>query len=214
MIIKINSVESTIEIFYKNYVHLHGFLKLNAEDNKKNKQYTIIVQVLSEQTISDYIFTRQKLRNVKITDYIRAELESELEYVIQGRPILCIEKDMNTKKVTSHVTNVFFLIEDLMENKTLQPHLMTISEDQSNIHEDLRYIFPPDGIFMGNLASEKKVEVYFPFKYLMYHFFIAGATGMGKSNLNQVFIDGLLQHNAQIILGGKGTKISMLAIDM
>jgi hypothetical protein len=214
MIIRINSVESTIEIFYKNYVHLHGFLKLSAEDHTNNKLYTIIVQVLSEQTISDYIFTRQKLRNVKITDYIKAELESELQYVIQGRPILCIEKDKNTKEVKSHVTNVFFLIEDLMENKTLQPHLMKISEDQSNIHEDLRYIFPPDGIFMGNLASEKKVEVYFPFKYLMYHFFIAGATGMGKSNLNQVFIDGLLQHNAQIILGEKGTKISMLAIDM
>lgn len=214
MIIRINSVESTIEIFYKNYVHLHGFLKLNAEDQSNNKLYTIIVQVLSEQTISDYIFTRQKLRNVKITDYIKAELESELQYVIQGRPILCIEKDKNTKKVMSHVTNVFFLIEDLMENKTLQPHLMKISEDQSDIHEDLRYIFPPDGIFIGNLASEKKVEVYFPFKYLMYHFFIAGATGMGKSNLNQVFIDGLLQHNAQIILGEKGTKISMLAIDM
>ena len=214
MIIRINPIESTIEIFYKNYVHLHGFLKLYAEDHSKNKHYTIIVQILSEQTISDYIFTRQKLRNVQITDYIKAELESELQYVIQGRPILCIEKDGNTKEVKSHVTNVFFLIEDLMENKTLQPHLMKISEDQSDIHEDLRSIFPPDGLFMGNLASEKKVEVYFPFKYLMYHFFIAGATGMGKSNLNQVIVDGLLQHNAQIILGEKGTKISMLAIDM
>ncbi|MBY9008443.1 MAG: ATP-binding protein [Candidatus Lokiarchaeota archaeon] len=214
MIIRINPIESTIEIFYKNYVHLHGFLKLYAEDHSKNKHYTIIVQILSEQTISDYIFTRQKLRNVQITDYIKAELESELQYVIQGRPILCIEKDGNTKEVKSHVTNVFFLIEDLMENKTLQPHLMKISEDQSDIHEDLRSIFPPDGLFMGNLASEKKVEVYFPFKYLMYHFFIAGATGMGKSNLNQVIVDGLLQHNTQIILGEKGTKISMLAIDM
>ncbi|GAG88424.1 unnamed protein product [marine sediment metagenome] len=121
MIIRINSVESTIEIFYKNYVHLHGFLKLNAEDHSNNKLYTIIVQIISEQTISDYIFTRQKLKNVKITKYIEAELESELLYVIQGRPILCIEKDKNTKEVKSHVTNVFFLIEDLMENKTLQP---------------------------------------------------------------------------------------------
>ena len=160
MIIRINPIESTIEIFYKNYVHLHGFLKLYAEDHSKNKHYTIIVQILSEQTISDYIFTRQKLRNVQITDYIKAELESELQYVIQGRPILCIEKDGNTKEVKSHVTNVFFLIEDLMENKTLQPHLMKISEDQSDIHEDLKSIFPPDGLFMGNLASEKKVEVY------------------------------------------------------
>jgi hypothetical protein len=67
---------------------------------------------------------------------------------------------------------------------------------------------------MGSLASEANVNVYFPYKYLMYHFFIAGATGTGKSNLNQVFLDGLLQHNAHVILKGKGTKISMLAIDM
>ncbi|MFW9973094.1 MAG: hypothetical protein ACFFDF_23125, partial [Candidatus Odinarchaeota archaeon] len=32
--------------------------------------------------------------------------------------------------------------------------------------------------------------------------------------LNQVFIDGLLQHNANVIINNSGTKISMLAIDM
>ncbi|KKN43985.1 hypothetical protein LCGC14_0697680 [marine sediment metagenome] len=214
MIIKINSLESTIEIFYENYIHLHGFLKLKAKDEKNNKEYTIIVQILSEQTIIDYILTRQKLRNVKMTDYIKSELEMELQYVIQGRPIIFVEKDKKSKKEIPHTINVFFEIEDLMESKVLTPHSMEIPEDQRDIHEYLKYIFPPDGIFMGYLASEKKVEVYFPFKYLMYHFFIAGATGMGKSNLNQVFIDGLLQHNAQIMLGGKGNKISMLAIDM
>lgn len=214
MIIKINSLESTIEIFYENYIHLHGFLKLKAKDEKNNKEYIIIVQILNEQTIMDYVLTRQKLRNVKITDYIKSELEMELQYVIQGRPIIFIEKDKKSKKEIPHVINVFFEIEDLMESKVLTPHSMEIPEDQSDVHEYLKHIFPPDGIFMGYLASEKKVEVYFPFKYLMYHFFIAGATGMGKSNLNQVFIDGLLQHNAKIILGEKGNKISMLAIDM
>ncbi len=214
MIIKINSLESTIEIFYENYIHLHGFLKLKAKDEKNNKEYIIIVQILNEQTITDYILTRQKLRNVKMTDYIKSELEMELQYVIQGRPIIFIEKDKKSKKEIPHTINVFFEIEDLMESKVLTPHSMEIPEDQSDVHEYLKHIFPSDGIFMGYLASEKKVEVYFPFKYLMYHFFIAGATGMGKSNLNQVFIDGLLQHNAQIILGDKGNKISMLAIDM
>jgi len=214
MIIKINSLESTIEIFYENYIHLHGFLKLKAKDEKNNKEYFIIVQILNEQTIMDYILTRQKLRNVKMTDYIKSELEMELQYVIQGRPIIFVEKDKKSKKEIPHVINVFFEIEDLMESKVLTPHSMEIPEDQSDVHEYLKHIFPPDGIFMGYLASEKKVEVYFPFKYLMYHFFIAGATGMGKSNLNQVFIDGLLQHNAKIILGDKGSKISMLAIDM
>ncbi len=214
MIIKINSLESTIEIFYENYIHLHGFLKLKAKDEKNNKEYIIIVQILNEQTITDYILTRQKLRNVKMTDYIKSELEMELQYVIQGRPIIFVEKDIKSKKEISHTINVFFEIEDLMESKVLTPHSMEIPEDQSDVHEYLKNIFPPDGIFMGYLASEKKVAVYFPFKYLMYHFFIAGATGMGKSNLNQVFIDGLLQHNAQIILGDKGNKISMLAIDM
>ena len=214
MIIKINSLESTIEIFYENYIHLHGFLKLKAKDEKNNKEYVIIVQILNEQTITDYIFTRQKLRNVKMTDYIKSELEMELQYVIQGRPIIFVEKDTKSKKEIPHTINVFFEIEDLMESKVLTPHSMEIPEDQSDVHEYLKHIFPPDGIFMGYLASEKKVKVYFPFKYLMYHFFIAGATGMGKSNLNQVFIDGLLQHNAQIILGDKGNKISMLAIDM
>ncbi len=212
MIIKINSLESTIEIFYEKYIHLHGFIKLEAESADRN--YFIIIQILKEQTISDYVLTRQKLKNVRITEYITAELESELQYVIQGRPIICTEIDKKTKQKTDHIVNVFFIIEDLMEKEILKPHSMKISKDQDDKSEFLKIIFNPEGIFMGNLASEAKVNVFFPFKYLMYHFFIAGATGMGKSNLNQVFIDGLLQHNANVILDGKGTKISMLAIDM
>ncbi len=212
MIIRINSLESTIEIFYKNYVHLHGFIKLEAKVD--NKEYIIITQILSEQTISDYIITRQKLKNVQITEYIKAELETELEYVIQGRPIILIQRNNTNKKTVRFTTNVFFEIEDLMEKQVLKPHSMKISDSQDDIHDYLGHIFPPDGIFMGYLASQRKVPVKFPYKYLMYHFFIAGATGMGKSNLNQVFIDGLLQHNAHVILDNKGTKISMLAIDM
>ncbi len=214
MIIKINTLESTIEIFYEKYIHLHGFLKLEAEDKGNNEEYTIIIQILNEQTISDYILTRQKLKNVRMTDYIKAELESELQYVIQGRPIICTVRNKKSKKEISHTINVFFLIEDLMENGVLKPHLMKVSEIQDDKADYLEHIFTPDGIFMGTLASESNVKVYFPFKYLMYHFFIAGATGTGKSNLNQVFIDGLLQHNAKVILNGKGTKISMLAIDV
>lgn len=38
---------------------------------------------------------------------------------------------------------------------------------------------------MGYLASEKKVKVYFPFKYLMYHFFIAGATGISTARFEE-----------------------------
>ncbi|MFX0023589.1 MAG: ATP-binding protein [Candidatus Hermodarchaeota archaeon] len=212
MIIRINSLESTIEIFYKNYVHLHGFIKLEAKTNKK--LYIIIAQILSEQTISDYILTRQKLKNVEITNYIKAELETELEYVIQGRPIILIEENTTNKRINRFTTNVFFEIEDLMEKQVLKPHSMKISDNQEDINDYLGHIFPYDGIFMGYLASQRKVAVKFPYKYLMYHFFIAGATGMGKSNLNQVFIDGLLQHNAQVILENKGRKISMLAIDM
>ncbi|MFX0137164.1 MAG: ATP-binding protein [Candidatus Hodarchaeota archaeon] len=214
MIIRINSLESTIEIFYEKYIHLHGFVKLEAEDKEKQKEYTIIVQILNEQTISDYVLTRQKLKNVRITDYITAELETELQYVIQGRPIICTEIDKKNNQRVDHIINVFFIIEDLMENEILKPHSMKISENQDDRPEYLKKIFDPEGIFMGNLASESKVKVFFPYKYLMYHFFIAGATGMGKSNLNQVFIDGLLQHNANVILNNKGTKISMLAIDM
>jgi len=214
MIIRINSLESTIEIFYEKYIHLHGFVKLEAEDKKEEKEYTIIIQILNEQTISDYVLTRQKLKNVRITDYITAELETELQYVIQGRPIICTEIDKKTKRKVDHTINVFFIIEDLMEKEVLKPHSMKISENQDDRSEHLKKIFNPEGIFMGNLASESKVNVFFPYKYLVYHFFIAGATGMGKSNLNQVFIDGLLEHNANVILSGKGTRISMLAIDM
>ncbi|MFX1380134.1 MAG: ATP-binding protein [Promethearchaeota archaeon] len=212
MIIKINSLESTIEIFYEKYIHLHGFVKLEAESDVR--KYFIIIQILNEQTISDYVLTRQKLKNVKITDYITAELETELQYVIQGRPIICTEINKKTKQKIDHNINVFFIIEDLMEKEVLKPHSMKISEIQEDRSEYLKKIFTPEGIFMGNLASESKVDVFFPYKYLMYHFFIAGATGMGKSNLNQVFIDGLLQHNANVIVNNKGTKISMLAIDM
>ncbi len=212
MIIRINSLESTIEIFYEKYIHLHGFIKLESESDEKN--YYIIIQILNEQTISDYVLTRQKLKNVKITKYITAELETELQYVIQGRPIICTEIDKKTNKKVDHTINVFFIIEDLMEKEILKPHSMKISEDQNDRADYLKKIFNPEGIFMGNLASESKVNVFFPYRYLMYHFFIAGATGMGKSNLNQVFIDGLLQHNANVILNNKGTKISMLAIDM
>ncbi len=212
MIIKINSLVSTIEIFYEKYIHLHGFIKLEAESDEK--EYIIVIQILNEQTILDYVLTRQKLKNVIMTEYIKAELESELQYVIQGRPIICTETDKKTKKKDYHILNVFFLIEDLMEKNVLKPHSMKISENQNDKQEYLKQIFTPDGIYMGTLASESNVEVYFPFKYLMYHFFIAGATGMGKSNLNQIFIDGLLQHNANVILNGKGRKVSMLAIDM
>jgi len=214
MIIRINSLESTIEIFYEKYIHLHGFIKLEAEDEKEQKEYTIIIQVLNEQTIADYVLTRQKLKNVRITDYITAELEMELQYVIQGRPIILTERNKKSKKEKAYTTNVFFLIEDIMEKGVLKPHSMKISEIQYDKADYLESIFTPDGIFMGSLASEANVNVYFPYKYLMYHFFIAGATGSGKSNLNQVFLDGLLQHNANVILKGKGTKISMLAIDM
>ena len=214
MIIKINPLESTIDIFYEKYVHVHGFIKLEAEDKDNKKEYTIIIQILNEQTISDYIMTRQQLRNVKMTEYITAELESELQYVIQGRPIICTERDKTKKTEVFHTTNVFFLIEDLMEKGVLKPHTMKVSDIQNDKADYLEQIFPPDGIFMGTLASESNVNVYFPLKYLMYHFFIAGATGTGKSNLNQVFLDGLLQHNAQVILNGKGIKVSMLAIDV
>ncbi|UCC19688.1 MAG: ATP-binding protein [Promethearchaeota archaeon] len=212
MIIRINSLESTIEIFYEKYIHLHGFIKLEAESD--DKKYFIIIQILNEQTISDYVLTRQKLKNVKITEYITAELETELQYVIQGRPIICTEINKKTRQKIDHTINVFFFIEDLMESEILKPHSMKISVEQDDRSEYLKKIFNPEGIFMGYLASESKVNVFFPFKYLMYHFFIAGATGMGKSNLNQVFIDGLVQYNANVILSGKGTKISMLAIDM
>ncbi|MFX0074988.1 MAG: ATP-binding protein [Candidatus Hermodarchaeota archaeon] len=214
MIIRINSIESTIEIFHEKYLHLHGFLKLSATDKDNNIEYVIIVQILNVQTISDYIITRQQLRNVEISDYIKDLLEMELQYVIQGRPIVCIEKDLKNKKEKANVINVFFLIEDLMEKGILKPHTMEVSVVQSDKAEYLKNIFTPDGIFMGTLASESKVNVYFPFKYVNYHFFIAGATGSGKSNLNQVFIDGLLQHNANVIMKGKGNRASMLAIDV
>lgn len=214
MIIRINSIESTIEVFYEQYLHLHGFLKLSAEDKKNNKEYTIIVQVLNVQTISDYIMTRQQLRNVEISKYIEDLLETELQYIIQGRPIVCVEKDTKSKKEKANVINVFFLIEDLMEKGVLKPHTMKVSAVQDDKAEFLKTIFTPDGVFMGTLASERNVNVYFPFKFLNYHFFIAGATGSGKSNLNQVFIDGLLQHNSNVILNGKGTRVSMLAIDV
>ncbi len=36
MIIKINPLESTIEIFYEKYIHLHGFIKLEAESDDNN----------------------------------------------------------------------------------------------------------------------------------------------------------------------------------
>jgi len=214
MIIRINSLESKIEVFHEHYLHLHGFLKLRAEDEKNNKEYTIIIQILNVQTISDYIMTRQQLRNVEISKYIKDLLEMELQYVIQGRPIICVEKDTKTKKEKAYTINVFFLIEDLMEKGILKPHTMEVSAIQDDKAEYLKNIFSPDGIFMGTLASENNVNVYFPFNYLNYHFFIAGATGSGKSNLNQVLIDGLLQHNANVIMSGKGKRASMLAIDV
>ncbi len=214
MIININPIESTIDIFYENYIHLHGFLKLTAKDEKNGRDYIIIVQILNEQTIADYVLTRQKLKDVRLTEYILGELESELRFVIQGKPILCTEIDSKTKKETHYTTNVFFQIEDLMEKGILKPHTMTIAPDQLTKFESLKQIFNSKGIYIGNLAAESNVGVYFPFEYLMYHFFIAGTTGSGKSNLNQLFIDGLLQHNAQIVLSGIGTKVSMLAIDM
>ncbi len=212
MIININSIENKIVIFHDKYIHLHGFIKLEAQTN--NAEYVIIVQVLDEKTITDYILTRQKLKNVELTEYIQAELETELQYVVQGRPIVFYEKDKNNGKEKYHIFNVFFHIEDLMEKGILKPHSMFLSDNQDDKYKYLKRVFDPNGIFMGTLASEKKVDIYFPMEYLMYHSFVAGATGSGKSNYGQIFIDGVLQHNAQVILNDKGTKVSMLAIDM
>ena len=114
MIIKINSLESTIEIFYEKYIHLHGFIKLEAESDEK--KYYIIIQILNEQTILDYIITRQKLKNVVMTEYITAELESELQYVIQGRPIICTETDKKTEKK-------FFPVSENIEFKHLDEYI-------------------------------------------------------------------------------------------
>ncbi|MFX1349635.1 MAG: hypothetical protein ACFE92_13280, partial [Promethearchaeota archaeon] len=177
MIIRINPTESVIEIFHEKYVHLHGFVKLEAKDETEKKDYTIIIQILKEYTIQDYIMTRQKLKNVKMTEYITAELETELQYVIQGRPIILTERDKKSKKENNFTSNVFFLIEDIMEKGVLKPHSMEISEIQDDKADYLETIFTPDGVYMGSLASEANVNVYFPYKYLMYHFFIAGATG-------------------------------------
>ncbi len=212
MIIKINPLESTIDIFYENYVHVHGFIKLEAENDEN--VYVIIVQVIAIQTISDYVMTRQKLKNVKMTDYIKAELESELQYVVQGRPIICTIINKKSNQVEHNTFNVFFIVEDLMEKNIIKPHLLKISEDQSDKAHYLEQIFNPDGVFMGTLAAENQVKVYFPYRYLNYHFMIAGATGQGKSNLNQIIIDGALQHNANVLLNHQGIKISILAIDM
>jgi len=212
MIIRINSLESTVEIFYERYVKLHGFIKLESESEEK--RYIIIVQIVSTQTIQDYVLTRKKLRNVRLTDYIQAELESELEYVSQGRPIICSVIDRRSGEREDHTLNVFFTIEDLMEREIIKPHSLRISEDQSDKAEHLKAVFDPDGIYIGVLAAENRVDVFFPMRYLMYHMFIAGATGQGKSNLNQVFIDGLLQHNAKVILRESNQMVSMLAIDV
>ena len=114
-----------------------------------------------------------------------------------------LPEDTDMNKIIDELTFI-----DLMEKGILKPHTMEVSAVQSDKAEYLKTIFTPDGIFMGTLASERNVNVYFPFKFLNYHFFIAGATGSGKSNLNQVFIDGLLQHNANVIMNGKGKRAS------
>ena len=47
MIIRINSIESTIEVFHEHYLHLHGFLKISAQDKKIIKSIRLSFKFLT-----------------------------------------------------------------------------------------------------------------------------------------------------------------------
>lgn len=74
-----------------------------------------------------------------------------------------------------------------------------------------------DGIYVGNfLAGEAAlpgVPVHLPPYALSHHIGVFGRTGCGKSNTMMVLIESMFKHNASVEKGGKGQKVSMLAID-
>ena len=94
MIIKINSLESTIEIFYEKYVHLHGFVKLEAESD--SKIYFIIIQIQNElvkryDVPNKLITLNRKSTRLEVASWVLQELKNELPEDILHRSYIVEE---------------------------------------------------------------------------------------------------------------------------
>lgn len=213
MIISINPVEHTIDINSNNYYPIHGFIKIRCQEN--DCDYTIIAQVQQTYILEDYIQLRKQTTDVVPNKYMTQLYNTELRYVVTATPILIVNnKEEKSKKIKNK--NIFIELERSMQKGEAKPHLMQIDENQDDIPDILKSIFPSeDGIFLGNLLYGE-TPVYIPVKYLPYHISIFGITGSGKSNLMQVFIDSVLRYNInQLFYSTTGNKppISIIAID-
>ncbi|MHC1590847.1 MAG: ATP-binding protein [Candidatus Helarchaeales archaeon] len=215
MIISINPVDHTIDINTDDYYPIHSFMKLRCKND--GHDFLIIVQVQQTHILEEYVQLRKQVVNVEMTQYLNQLLETGLKYVVVGLPILIIDEtkeDSDPDKVK--VKNVFIELERFMRSAVLKPHSLIIDEDQADIPDLLKHIFPEiSGIYIGNLLYGK-TKVYIPIKYLPYHMSIFGITGGGKSNLMQVMIQSVILHNIQQIFGDPTSRpelVSMMAID-
>ena len=209
MIININALERIIELNIEQYYPVHSYIKLECPKGKPD--YTILCMNQQVMTVEEYIELRRQTANIDVNEYLIKLLQTGLKYVVFATPILLI--DHKTK--TPVMRNVLIEIEKLMQNGILSPHNSEISDDQSDIPDLLKNIFPQtDGVFIGRLLYDK-TDVYIPIKSLPVHIGIVGTTGAGKSNMMQVMIHGEVDHNLDVISNNiiNSPLISTLAID-
>jgi len=224
MIININALERIFELNTEKYFPVHSHIILECRDDNSNKKLTILCLNQEVMTLEEYVELRRQTANIEINNYLLKLLQTGLKYVVNASPILlidhiqeAIEKKMPNPNEAKYIftRNVLIKIERLMQNGNLSPHTTEIPDDQSSIPSLLEYIFPQiNGVFIGSLLYDK-TNVYIPTKSLPTHLGIIGTTGSGKSNLMQVMIHGIVDHNLEVLTNSlPGVPlVSSLAID-
>lgn len=224
MIININASERIFEINIDKYIPVHSHIVLECRDDKKNKLHTILCLNQEIMTLEEYVELRRQTANIEINEYLLKLLQTGLKYVVHASPILLIDHEQEkteknkpnpTKDNYIFTRNILIKIERLMQSGKMTPHSTEIPDDQSNVPILLENIFPQvNGVFIGSLLYDK-TNVYIPLKSLPTHLGIIGTTGSGKSNLMQVMLHGIVDHNLEVLTKRPPNVplVSSLAID-
>jgi len=224
MIININALERVFEINTEKYFPVHSHILLECLDDQKNTTLTILCMNQEVMTLEEYVELRRQTANIEINEYLLKLLKTGLKYVINASPILLIdhklekiEKAKPNPNKNNYIfkRNVLIKIERLMQQGKLAPHTTQIPDNLTKIPEYLENIFPQkNGVYVGSLLYDE-TNVYIPTKSLPTHLGIIGTTGAGKSNLMQVMLHGVVDHNLNVVRNQppEVPLVSSLALD-
>ncbi|MEX2682723.1 MAG: ATP-binding protein [Candidatus Sigynarchaeota archaeon] len=212
MIININTQERTFEINIDQYQPVHSYIKIVCP--KDNPKYTILCMNEQAMTVEEYVELRRQTANMAINEYLLTLLQTGLKYVVFTSPILIIEHENGGIKDIKK-RNVFIEIEKMLKRGELAPHAAEVADDQTDVPLLLQHLFEQArGIFIGQLLHDD-TSIYIPVDRLPVHLSIVGTTGSGKTNLMQVMVHGVVDHNLEVIYSGLANtpRVAILAID-